>query len=310
MRSDRVRRDSQDLERWCEIYVSGRTLDGGGYESAPSLASQLRAFRAADAEYFGAWLNQQLVGVASVRASNPAESFTRIYVEPSARRMGAGRTLADQVLSWSSDRGCHCVKSIVLADSAGERFAVALGSEIELHLVTVVRDLHETLFAVPMPTGVRLQRWRDGTPEELLDAYAVLRRTVGDAPDAALQMNASARDAAWIRTWEATRTATGDQLWVCAAVAQGSGELVAFTEAQVPTAGDAQQHDTAVLPDWRGRGMARWLKTDMLSWLREERPGVKTLSSTINKRNTPMLRVSAKVGFRETWHRKLVAMRV
>lgn len=309
MRTDSIRIDSPDLDSWCEIYVSGRALDSGGYESAASLASHMRAHRPSGAEYFGVWMNQCLSGVASVRIKTPAETFARIYVEPNAQRMGAGRALAHQVLAWSMDRGCHCVKSTVLADSAGERFAIALGGKIELQLVTVIRDLAEPIIALRTPAGVRLRRWRDHTPDELLNAYAVLRQTVGDAPDAHLQMHASARDGAWIRAWEATRTATGDQLWVCAAMAQPNGELVAFTEAQVPPEGDAQQHDTAVLPDWRGRGVGTWLKTEMLTWLREERPGVKTLSSTINKRNTPMLRVSAKVGYREAWHRKLVAIR-
>jgi GNAT superfamily N-acetyltransferase len=151
-------------------------------------------------------------------------------------------------------------------------------------------------------------RWRDRTPDELLRAYVLLRRAVGDAPDAHLQMDAAARDAAWVRTWERERTANGDELWVCGAVVSTGGELVGFTEAQVPAAGDAQQHDTAVLPAWRGRGIATWLKADLLGWLQAERPAVESLTSTINQRNEPMLRVSMALGFRERWNRLLVAL--
>jgi hypothetical protein len=81
----------------------------------------------------------------------------------------------------------------VVAGSAGERFATALGARVLLPQVTVVRDLQE---------------------------------------------------AAWVRAWEQARTAGGDQLWVCVAVANATGALVGFTEAQVAAAGDAQQHDT------------------------------------------------------------------
>jgi GNAT superfamily N-acetyltransferase len=56
------------------------------------------------------------------------------------------------------------------------------------------------------------------------------------------------------------------------ALASRGGVLVGFTEAQVPAAGDAQQHDTAVLANWRGHGIATWLKADMLAWLSADRP--------------------------------------
>jgi len=54
--------------------------------------------------------------------------------------------------------------------------------------------------------------------------------------------------------------------------------------------------------------VATWLKAEILASLQAQRPGVDTLTSTINQRNTPMLRVSTALGFRETWGRHLVAI--
>lgn len=272
------------------------------------LASHLRTSTATDTAYFGAWRGARLIGAASVHASTSTAAFARVYVDAGSRRVGAGRALADQVLRWVRGRGYLRVTATVVAGSAGERFATALGAGVTLRLVTVVRDLHEVVVSVPAPADLHLRRWRNRTPDDVLDAYALLRRTVGDAPDADVQMDAASRTSAWVREWEHARTASGDELWVCAAVVDGTRALVGFTEAQVPVSGDAQQHDTAVLPDWRGHGVATWLKADMLTWLQAERPGVNTLTSTINQRNTPMLRLSAALGFREVRRRHLVAI--
>jgi mycothiol synthase len=305
---DRLWLDGPDVDRWCEIYSAGRTLDSGSRGDAASLASLIRATRAPHTEYFGARRDEQLIGAASVSASTTTQAFARIYVDVASRRSGAGRALADQVLGWARGRRFQSVTATVGAGSEGEYFASALGACVVLRLVTVVRDLHEEVIPVPAPAGLRLLRWRNRAPDDLLDSCALLHRTVGDAPDARLQMDAAARTSTWVRQWEHERTANGDELWVCAAVDDATAELVGFTEVQVPATGDAQQHDTAVLPKWRGRGVATWLKAEMLAWLLREKPRLETLASTINQGNTPMLRVCSALGFREARRRHLVAI--
>jgi GNAT superfamily N-acetyltransferase len=270
----------------------------------------VRSGTTAEVAYFGAWRAGRLVGASGVRATSASHAYTRLHVEPPARRQGVGRALVQAVLGWADQRGLQWVTATVVAGSDGEAFAAALGASILLHLVTVVRDLGKPVPCVAAPPGVRLLRWPDHAPDEWLEAYAALRRAVGDAPDAHLQMDVDARTATWVRDWERAHTATGDELWVCAAVAEATGELVGFTEAHVPTAGAADQHDTAVLPAWRGQGIGTWLKAEMLAWLQVERPAVETLTSTINQRNTPMLRVSAAVGFRQAARRLLVGFDV
>jgi RimJ/RimL family protein N-acetyltransferase len=307
--AEQLRLDGPDLDHWCELYAAGRALDGGDSQSPAAIAALLRASPETERDYFAARQDGRLIGAASVHATRASEAHMRIYVDIDARRRGAGRALADCVLLWAGGRGFERVTGTTVVGSPGEAFARALGAGVVLRLVTVAADLHGATVTgtVPTPVGLRLLHWRNRTPNHLLDAYARLRRTVGDAPGAELQMDAQSRDAAWVRTWESERTATGDELWVCAALADSTQQLVGFTEAQVPAAGTAQQHDTAVLAGWRGRGVATLLKAEMLAWLRAERPAVETLTSTINERNLAMRHVSTRLGFREIQQRYLVA---
>jgi GNAT superfamily N-acetyltransferase len=279
--------DVADEPRWAEIYTAGR----GGPP----------AFEAGCGR-FAAWSQRGLIGAAEVRRDVGTETFARVYVDPSARRSGAGRGLVAAVSEWASDHGGTLVKAIV-SDDDSEAFAVALGADVAIRLVTVVHDL-DTAPEIPAPPGLRLLRWDGPAPEELLDAYALLRRTVGEAPDAQLQMDVAART----REWERERTASGNQLWVCAAM--DGHDLIGFTEVEVPEAGPADQHDTAVLPAWRGRSVATWLKADMLGWIRRDRPGVTSISSSINLRNEPMLRVCDRLGFHRHGQRTMVVLPV
>jgi GNAT superfamily N-acetyltransferase len=300
-----------DVTRWCEVYAAGRAADSGHVENVAELVVRIGASPDdPDVARFAAWRGERLVGVAEVLRDRKSEAFTRVYVDPAHRRAGVGHALAATVIAWASARGCRPLRA-TLVPADGGRFAESLGARVAVRLVVVVGDLRVPPPVVAVPAGVRLRRWRNRTPDELLDAYAALRRAVGDAPDARIQIDVEARSPQWIREWERARTGTGNDLWVSAALDAVSGTPVAFTEVEVPAvggsgAGVADQHDTAVLPGWRGRGLARWLKADMVEWLRAERPNVDRLTSTINEQNRPMLRVCEALGFQQTWQRHLV----
>jgi GNAT superfamily N-acetyltransferase len=287
----------RDLARWCDIYGQGRSAESGGEVAVRGLP--------AGAACFAAWIGAELVGAATAGPDGETDVFARIYVAGPARRRGAGRSLAHAVMEWSRERGRGVVKATVVAGGPGEAFADALGAEAVIRLVTVAHKLAAPPAVRPLPPGVRRLRWTNETPAVHLEQYATLRQVVGDAPDAAEQFDAAARTGQWVRAWERERTASGHQLWVSAA--WDGSTLIGFTEAEVPEPGGASQHDTAVLPAWRGRGVASWLKADMIERLRAERPAVDQLTSTINALNTPMLAVCARLGFEELWRRLLVA---
>lgn len=291
-----------DLQRWCEIFAVGQSADSGSRADPRALA--LRPPRDA----FGVYDNGRLVGAASVRPDGDEYAFARIYVPAEERRHGAGRALYEAVADWARTHGHGSVKATVVTDGPGEAFATALGATVLLRLVTVERRLDASAPPVAEPAELEMIRWSDRCPQELLADYARLRQAVGDAPGAHHQIDAAVRDADWVRTWERQRTESGSELWVAAAV--HNGQMVGFTEVEVPSIGDASQHDTAVLPEWRGRGVATWLKADMIERLRRRRPVVGRLTSTISEDNSAMLAVSRRLGFTDAWRRQLVAIAV
>jgi hypothetical protein len=68
----------------------------------------------------------------------------------------------------------------------------------------------------------------------------------------------------------------------------------------------AQQHDTAVLPEHRRRGLARWIKAEQTLRLHDRFPHVRTVTTTVNRRNLPMAAVNRAVGYRTVGERLLL----
>jgi GNAT superfamily N-acetyltransferase len=133
-----------------------------------------------------------------------------------------------------------------------------------------------------------------------------------DAPGAMFQMAARRWDPAKVRAWEAKMTAADGNLLVCAAVDLASESVVAATVVTVAQAGGpvADQHDTAVLPAHRQRGLARWLKAEQAVRLHDNFPAASKVVVTINQQNHPMISVNRTLGYRPVRERLLVEVAV
>jgi mycothiol synthase len=58
------------------------------------------------------------------------------------------------------------------------------------------------------------------------------------------------------------------------------------------------QGDTAVFPEYQGRGLGRWLKATMLQYARAEWPQVTRVRTGNASSNVPMLKINHEMGFR------------
>lgn len=61
----------------------------------------------------------------------------------------------------------------------------------------------------------------------------------------------------------------------------------------------AEQELTGVLPERRGRGLGKWLKAAMLSWIKENLPEVTTFITGNADMNAPMLSINERMGFKK-----------
>jgi ribosomal protein S18 acetylase RimI-like enzyme len=94
----------------------------------------------------------------------------------------------------------------------------------------------------------------------------------------------------------------GELLHTVAVLDASDGGVVGFSELVVPGdgSGDGQHYGTAVLPEHRGRGLARWMKAAAVRHALERHPALSGLCTDTAESNRPMLAVNDSLGYLPT----------
>ncbi|MEU9314692.1 GNAT family N-acetyltransferase [Streptomyces sp. NPDC048295] len=234
------------------------------------------------------------------------------HVHPAERRKGVGSRLFEAAVAAARDEGRRSVISQVEADSPGEGFLRAKGLRKVLTL-TYVRlpltkaDTGALREAVGQPhPGYRLISWDGTVPDELAATFAASRRAMDDMPMDDTDFGTVVWDVDRVRSVAAAVAARGDLLHTVAAVDESDATIVGFTELVVPGEGrgDAQHYGTGVLPEHRGHGLGRWMKTWSVLQARESHPGLAGLLTDTADSNTYMRRINDELGYEPT-HRSV-----
>ncbi len=140
--------------------------------------------------------------------------------------------------------------------------------------------------------------WDGACPESLVQDYVELQTVMDDAPGVVREL-VTAATVDSIRASEARWLPRGPYWRLCARH-DPTGELVGFTELQVPhtRSGVAEQGDTGVRFAHRNRGIGRWLKAVNMLRLLDERPDVCMVVAVNAGSNEPMLKINREMGFR------------
>ncbi|WP_348788784.1 GNAT family N-acetyltransferase [Leifsonia sp. NPDC080035] len=149
-------------------------------------------------------------------------------------------------------------------------------------------------------SGYRTVTWQGRTPEDWVDAIALMRtRMSTDTPNAGIEMS---------DVWTAERVRAVDDLWEASprtilttiAVHESTGEPAGFTELDVPAEHDrpVEQMDTLVLAGHRGRRLGMLLKLTNLRELSARFPHSAEVQTMNAEDNRHMLDVNEAVGFR------------
>lgn len=248
------------------------------------------------------------VGIAQTWEPSDREVLLmNLAVAPAARRLGYGRALVAAALSEAARGGRRSVAGDGLEGStATAAFAASLGATTALtyqvsalslsrvsweHTERLRRRGHERhpeltlVFAescyadTVLENAVRVRAYMNTAPRE---RYQRPDDSLGPAAMLGKQ-----------RAWEAE----GRTHWTLFA-ARADGEFIAFTDllwrSDRPRTVFYQQ--TAVSPEWRRRGVAEWLKAEMLTRLREL-PGAREVRTANVVSNVGIARINQGLGF-------------
>jgi GNAT superfamily N-acetyltransferase len=261
--------------------------------------------------YLLAWddARSRVLGTGETYWHDGAESFRLqgyVEVHPDARRRGVGTALVDAISALAKEAGRTAVLGDAPYHTGGIEFARTVGAKFGLDEIRSVYRF-DSAPLVPSPVdGLSIVSWSAACPDEYAESFAELRAVMNTAPQGGdVEYPDDVWDVARVRRFESTLQEQNLRLYQVAAVDDLTQRLVGYTEVVVfvvwPEIGE--QWDTGVLPDYRGRGVAKWVKTEMLALLREAEPRLQSLTTWNAAVNDAMLAVNTSLGYgdRKRW---------
>ncbi|WP_329475080.1 GNAT family N-acetyltransferase [Kribbella sp. NBC_01484] len=255
--------------------------------ASPAVAGN-GTFAAVDAGEVVGWATTELIA-----GSEPLDGQLRLLVRPDHRGRGIGSKLLEA--THEDLRSAGATSARVFADPATVEWATRRGYRQTRQVHYAGIDPRKAPEVPGIPTGVELVPLTDVDPQQLYEADQVAQRTKpGDA-------NITSRP---YDDWLAAIWRSRDMVLDLSVAALYQDQLVAFTLGH----GDRNRiwsKMTATLPQYRGRGLAKLVKSAALQ--RAAGAGVRGAYTANYDGNAPMLAVNEWLGYdRVTTHAVLI----
>lgn len=270
-----------------------------GWDGVPPVTAVVRDRRGRVTGFLEVWLPYW---------DNTHLGLVEVTVDPVIRRKGLGRQLFEAGVERCRADGRTLVIAQCFDQPAGVAFAKEMGLDRASESVQRQQDVatldwarldREYATAAPLAGGYELLRLAGPTPPDLMADVVTMTGAINDAPVDDLEIEDEVFSPERIRGFEEGQIARGRRIYRVVARERDTGCLAGHTIVGVDGERPWQgfQCDTSVLRAHRGHRLGLLLKIEMLRWLGEEEPQLRTVDTSNAASNAHMIHVNEVLGY-------------